>query len=89
MGTEKMTTIPEQALHQRMAVSERAAVGRRVLDELVGLLPPTGAAFPIQERAKWLRAAEAVLTLTHGVEGRISIEVIQDEIVIRVMVPSP
>ena len=66
-----------------MAVSERVALGRRIVDELVRLLPPSGAVFPIEERAKWLRAVEAVLTLTHGVQGRISIEIVDDEIVIR------
>lgn len=57
--------------------TDRAEVARRVLNELVRLLPPVGSEFPVEDRADWLRAMAATLALAHGFEGQIIIEVEQ------------
>jgi len=66
---------------------ERMAVGRKAIDALIEMLPPTGSAFPIKARKRWLDAMAATLILVYGVDGEIVTKIDGDEISIEPKAP--
>ena len=59
---------------------ERAKVGRKAVDALIEMLPPSGSVFPIEERKRWLDAMGATLRLIYGTEGEITTKIDGDEV---------
>ena len=45
---------------------DRIARANRIVAEMVALLPPPGADYPVSSRLCWLRAVSAVLLMAHG-----------------------
>lgn len=63
-----------------MMTPEQARVGRKAVDALIEMLPPSGSVFPVEERKQWLDAMAATLRLIYGTEGEIKTTVDGDEV---------